>query len=125
MNDATTKIQDLHALVDLALSLGSVTPKHDLSPELSAALYNAQDHVARALAEASAALSTPPAPALENVAVKDLKIGDRVLLVATVSAVDGNDRGYPVAVHGAAIGTEWLHGGAIGGVLRDPREVRS
>ena len=118
MTAAITKIQDLRALVDLALMLQGTTP--ETAKALTRALAEAQETVARALAEASAALSTPPAPALESVATKDLKAGDRVLVAAVVC--DDNDwrNGEPVT-HGDE--TAWLNFSSE--VLRDPREVQS
>jgi hypothetical protein len=124
MTQATAQIETLRRLVDLALMLQGTTP--ETSKALTRALSEAQETVARVLAEASAALSTPPAPVLERVPVRGLRPGDCVLVSARVVEIEPLEYDGDMPVGVAFTGDEsvnWLR--TSDEVLRDPREVRS
>lgn len=117
MTNTAARFRDL---VDAALALHTKSPEYH--PQLNAALASARDHVARALAEASTALSAPPVPALERVAVEDLKVGDRVLTPLIVRKIDPNDQVRPIMLESEVL-TGWAP--LTLELFCDPREVWS
>lgn len=111
------QINELRALVDLALLLHGRAP----SSALADALQDAEVAVARALATATAALSAPLCtPALVRVTAP--KKGDRVLVAAHVRDVDAADPEYPIEVRFVA-SDMWVRGKDV--VFVDPRGAQS